>query len=178
MKVDFMIIGAQKSGTTSLSYYLSNHPAVCYCLEKEPEFFSTEANWQDKIDKYHKLFEPQGAQLLGEASTNYSMLADFPKTAERIHSYNPDTKLIYITRDPVERIRSHYAHRLVRKNVLGDLHTEVLNNPSYIDRSKYYRQIEPYLRLFGKDQILLLLFEELVSKTSSYFASSGFIFKY
>ena len=132
--------------------------------KKEPEFFSNELNWRDKVKAYHKLFKPKPGQLLGEASTNYSMIEDFPGTAERIHEYNPNVKLIYVTRDPVERIISHYTHRLLRSKVKNKPSIEVLNDPSYVERSRYFHQITPYLRLFGRNKILLLLFEELISE--------------
>ncbi len=164
LNIDFIIIGAQKNGTTSLSNYLSKHPEVCFCLEKEPDYFSKDPDWRNHLHKYHKLFKPEPGQILGEGSTTYTMRPEFEETAKRIHAYNPQMKHIYITRDPIERIISNYAHRLVRKRTHKDLQTEIQNYESYTMRSKYYYQISPFIELFGKDRILLLLFEDLISR--------------
>ncbi len=158
-----MIIGAQKSGTTSLSNYISKHPKVCFCLEKEPDYFSRDPDWRNHLNKYHKLFKPRYGQILGEGSTTYTMRPEFEDTAKRIHAYNPQMKHIYITRDPIERIISNYAHRLVRKRTHKDLQTEIRNNESYTLRSKYYYQISPFIESFGRDRVLLLLFEDLIA---------------
>ncbi len=159
-----MIIGAAKSGTTSLADSLSKHPEVCFCKEKEPEFFSHEKAWFDKLNQYHSLYDPKPNQKMGEASTSYTMLPETLPTSSHLHEYNPDLKLIYIMRDPVKRLTSHFAHNLVRKRVKTPIDQEVLEDPAYIGRSRYHTQIKPYLEKFGKDQILLLIFEEFIKK--------------
>ncbi len=157
-----MIIGAAKSGTTSLADSLSKHPEICFCKEKEPEFFSHEANWKDKLTQYHDLYDPKPQQILGEASTSYTMLPETLPTSDHLYEYNPDLKLIYIMRDPVKRLTSHFAHNLVRKRVKNKIDKEVVNDPAYLSRSSYYTQIVPYIEKFGHDQILLLIFEDFI----------------
>lgn len=167
--VDFIIIGAMKSGTTSLSYHLSQHPEIFFSRDKEPGYFNKNENWQKGIETYHKLFEgAKEGQLMGEASTMYTMAPEYLDTHKRLHDYNPHLKLIYIMRDPIERIISNYAHNYVRKRVKTDLETEVLQNESYVTRSLYYYQIKPYLETFDKDQIMLICFEEYTDNPKSF----------
>jgi Sulfotransferase domain len=163
MKVDFMIIGAQKCATTSLAHQLRQHPQVCFSKRKEPQYFSKTRDWQENLPEYHKLFSPTASQLCGEASTSYTCLPEYQETHTRLFTYNPELKLIYIMRDPIRRIESHYAYWLLRGQVRDSLEAEVVTNPTYINRSRYGVQMKPYLRLFPRSNILLLIFEEYVS---------------
>lgn len=167
MKVDFMIVGAQKCGTTSLARQLAQHPQVCFCRIKEPGFFNRTAGWQAQLADYHALFAPEPHQLCGEASTMYTFLPEWPDTHHRLYAYNPDLKLIYMMRQPVERIISNYAHRLVRKTVDAPPETAVFSDPAYINRTRYSVQIKPYLELFPRENVLLLIFEEFVADQRS-----------
>ena len=137
MQVDFMIIGAQKCGTSSLASMLSQHRQICFCKAKEPHFFSRHEDWATRLDVYHRLFSPRPGQLCGEASTSYSFLPEHGPTHERLHEYNPALRLLYLVRDPVERILSQYNHELLRGWTRGPLEVEVLENPTYLDRSRY-----------------------------------------
>lgn len=162
MLVDFMMIGAQKCGTTGLAAQLAAHPSVCFSRVKEPGFFNEVTNWRDRLADYHQLFSPVAGQICGEASTMYTFLPQWPDTCSRLYAYNPNLKLIYIMRDPVERIISHYTHNLVRGIVKEPPEQVVFDDPSYINRSRYGVQIRPYLERFGQENILLLIFEEYV----------------
>lgn len=163
MKVDFIIIGAQKCATTSLAYQLRQHPQVCFAKRKEPHYFSKVDDWQSRLPSYHRLFSPRPGQLCGEASTSYTFLPEYPHTAARLFAYNPQVKLIYLVRDPIKRIESHYAHRVLHGRVTRPLEAEVLADPIYLDRSCYATQVEAYLRLFPRSQLLLLVFEDYVA---------------
>ena len=163
MLVDFMIIGAQKSGTTSLASQLSSHPEICFCKIKEPGYFHSTTDWRMNLEGYHQLYSPVEGQILGEASTMYTFLPEFRNTYKKLYEYNPNLKFIYIMRHPVERIVSHYTHRMLRNQVKEPLETAVFNDPSYINRSRYGLQIQPYINHFGRENILLLIFEEYVS---------------
>ncbi len=163
MRVDFMIIGAQKCGTTGLVKQLAGHPEVAFCRVKEPEYFNRTANWRDELERYHALFDPAPGKLRGEGSTMYTFFPEWPQTAERLHEYNPELKLIYIMREPVARIESHYAHRLGHKRTSAAPEHEVLSRPFYVNRSRYGVQLRPYLELFEREQLLLLVFEEYIA---------------
>jgi hypothetical protein len=163
-KIDFIIIGAQKAGTTSLAANLSEHPEVCFCTEKEPHFFSLTPDWNTKLKAYHSLYRPQAGQICGEASTSYSFLSEYAETPQRLYQYNPDLNIIYLLRDPIERIRSHYSHRLMRGRAEPDSEKEIFNNREYIERTKYGSVIQSYEKYFDSGQILILLFEEFIRK--------------
>jgi hypothetical protein len=163
MKVDFMIIGAQKCGTTTLARQLAAHPEVCFCQKKEPGFFNRTVDWQSTLPEYHSLYSPTEGQICGEGSTMYTFLPEWPETHHRLYAYNPDLKLIYVMRQPVERIISNYAHRVVRNTVAEKPETAVWADPVFINRSRYSVQIKPYLELFPKENIFLLIFEEYVT---------------
>ncbi|HRW11287.1 MAG TPA: sulfotransferase domain-containing protein [Caldilineaceae bacterium] len=162
MLVDFMMIGAQKCGTTSLATQLAAHPEISFCRNKEPGYFNRVQDWRSGLDGYHALYEPQPGQLCGEASTMYTFLPEYEATHRRLYEYNSQLKLIYIMRDPIERMISHYSHNLVRGLVHDTPEIALANDPTYRDRSRYAMQIAPYLDLFGRDQILLLVFEEYI----------------
>ena len=162
MIVDFMLIGAQKCGTTSLAQQLATHPQICFSNPKEPEYFNTVSDWRSEIERYHAMFQPEQGQICGEASTLYTSLPAFRGTSERIYEYSPSMKLIYMMRNPVERIISNFTHDLVRSEIQGSPETAVFTDPGYVDRSRYAVQIRPYLESFGREQVLLLIFEEYV----------------
>jgi hypothetical protein len=162
MKVSFMIIGAQKCGTTSLAAQLAAHSQVCFSKTKEPGYFNKMKHWQSDISQYHSLYSPMNGQLCGEASTMYTFLPEYRDTHLRLYEYNPGLKLIYLMRQPVERIISHYAHGLVRGRVKLPPESAVLKDPVYINRSRYSVQITPYLETFGADHVLLIIFEEFI----------------
>lgn len=162
-RVNFMIIGAMKSGTTSLASHLAQHPEICFCREKEPMYF-IHADWKRNLKKYHELYSPSKNQICGEASTPYTTLPEFPFTAPNLFDYNPELKLIYIMRQPIDRIVSHYAHDFLMGRTKDPIEITILNNPKYINISCYGAQIKPYMELFRSRNILLLTFEEYISQ--------------
>jgi len=157
-----MIIGAQKSGTTSLATQLGKHPGVCFCLEKEPHFFSRDSSYNEGLESYHSLFKPSMGQILGEASTSYTFFPEYQGTVERLYAYNPGLKFIYIMRQPVDRIVSQYSHGLLRGLVDRPLDVEVLEDSTYVNRSRYGMQIGQYLEYFALENIAFVLFEDFV----------------
>jgi hypothetical protein len=106
---NFLIIGAQKAGTTSLHYYLHQHPLLQGALDKEVSFFSTERNFQLDVNWYHSQFKdvrnpfPNKKTLFFESTPEYIY---YKKALERIYNYNKDLKLILILREPVSRAYS------------------------------------------------------------------------
>lgn len=163
-KVSFVVIGAQKSGTTSLSFQLAQHPEIGLCRHKEPDFFSKASDRDEDLDDYHQLFSGVQGRVFGEASTTYSWFPEYPDTARRIAAYNPDMKLIYVMRQPVERIRSHYVYERLKARTKADIDVEVLTDPRYVNRSRYGMQLENYMQYFSRDNLLPLIFEEYVNQ--------------
>lgn len=163
MLVDFMIIGAQKCGTTTLAEQLGTHPQICFCQTKEPCYFNQATDWRAGLAAYHSLYKPLPGQLCGEASTTYTFLPEWAETHKRLFEYNPQLKLLYIMRHPVERVISNYAHRLVRSTVHATPAQAVFADPVYLNRSRYGVQLRPYFQLFGREQMKLLVFEEYIT---------------
>jgi hypothetical protein len=163
-----MIIGAQKSATTSIASIISKHEQVCFSKIKEPAFFSHHSNWQNKIKEYHSLFDAthkENGKIWGEGSPHYTLFPEFPDTAKRLYEYNPDLKLIYVMRHPVMRMVSQYGHNVTTNEVVfKDPFKEILSISSYTNRSRYHLQISQYLKYFKRNQILLLTFEEFKNK--------------
>lgn len=159
---NLIIIGAPKCGTTSLYYYLGLHPQIYMSREKELNFFIEEANWKRGVHWYKSNFTGK-EKIHGEASPNYTNYPFFSSVPLRMHSIVPKAKLIYIVRDPIERIISHYVHRYAEKKehrTIEDALSNFENNP-YIHCSMYYMQLEQYLRIFSKPNILILTTEDL-----------------
>ena len=162
--VDFMIIGAMKSGTSTLSDILSMHSEVCFCQEKEPHFFSKNPDYSKDLENYKKLYHPQPGQICGEASTTYTCYPEFNKDVwQSLYAFNPKLKLIYIMRDPIDRIVSHYMHNYLRGYTSEPFEKVVLSRATYINRTRYFVQIRPYIERFGKEQVLLLTFEDFIA---------------
>ncbi len=162
MKVDFMIIGSMKAGTTTLYKILQTHPELSFCKVKEPNFFSHTTNWERDLPKYHGLFEEEEGKIYGEASTNYTK---YPKynlnICEDIFSYNNKMKFIYIIRNPIDRVISHYMHIYQKGYINESIEQAILKHQEIINITRYYVQIIPFIEKFGKEQVLILNFDDL-----------------
>jgi len=162
MKVDFMIIGAMKCGTTTLSRILAENSDVCFSNPKEPHFFSKSASWKDNLDRYHQMFNHEG-KIYGEGSTTYTSHPHFNKQiVDDIYHYNPMMKFIYIIRNPVERVISHYMHAFQRGYIKCSIDEAIEKVPIIIDTSRYYSQISPYLKKFSEKNIHIIIFEDFI----------------
>ncbi len=161
----FLLVGAMKGGTTSLFHYLGGHPQVATPVYKAPEFFVEEANWRRGIDWYRRQFPVTGPDVLaiGEASNAYTKYPRYRGVPERIAAHLPDVRLLYVIRDPIERIRSHYQTRLAERSERLPFADAVFSNHIYLDYSRYALQIEQYLEHFPRDQLLVITSEDLRS---------------
>lgn len=159
----FIIIGAMKSGTTTLYRYLDLHPAVEMSRDKETDFFLTDKNRARGLDWYAAQFTSE-ARVRGEASPNYTKRRDFPGVPERISAVLPDARLIYVVRDPVDRAVSQYRHSYILGDLDGDLNGFAGSHEyeHILDASRYAAQLDAYRALFPDDAILVLDFDELV----------------
>lgn len=179
---DFLIVGAMRSGTTSLSQYLSEHPAVFIARSKELHFFDLNERFERGLEWYASNFAsaPSGARL-GEATQTYMYL---PNALDRIATVLPGRRAIGILRDPADRAYSHYWHNIERgREHLGfedairaepdrldgaDVRTRL--RYSYVDRGRYLRQLEDLERVFGAENVLVLLFEDLTRAPAAVFS--------
>ena len=157
-----------KSGTTSLHHYLNSHPDIFMCEPKEPQYFVDTPHRPKALEWYLGLFEGAGKErYLGESSTFYTMIPQFTGTAEKIHAFNPDARLLYIMRDPVDRIVSHYWH-MVRQVEEWRPFAQVLEEDgTYLAITDYAMQMRPYLDLFGHERVMTLTFEEMTANPLS-----------
>ena len=156
----FLLIGAMKSGTTTLWWYLAEHPDVFMTTPKEPNFFND--HWHRGVGWYERLFKPAGGALArGEASVRYTSFPDDPECPARIASVVPDARLLFLARDPVQRIRSHYLHELAALRERRPLEQALRENPTYLDRSRYAMQLERYLEHFPRERLLVVRAEDL-----------------
>ncbi len=161
MPPTFLVIGAMKAGTTSLHRYLGAHPDIFMSETKELDFFVESKNWPLGWEWYCGQFEP-GRQMTarGEASTNYTKYPSFPGVPERIANFLPEVRLVYVLRDPVERIVSHVLHMWGARGVVGALERDVLDG-HVVACSRYALQLESYLEWFSPDQILVVFSGDL-----------------
>ena len=150
-------------GTTSLHHYLNLHPEISMTNEKELDFFIKEINYKLGVEWYKSHFVNMNTNIRGESSPSYTKYPKFKGVPQRIYRLLPDIKLIYIVRNPIERIITHYNHNLSKGREyrsLDEALSEFQNN-SYILYSKYYTQLKIYFRYFEKDKILILDSEDL-----------------
>lgn len=175
-KPNLFVIGAMKSGTSSLHDYLGTHPGICMSALKEPSYFADPVElrkeWPPTADNpcawdeahYLRLFETdKNAVIFGESSVHYTRLPRFAGTVERIARHNPEARFIYVMRDPVERAISHYwenvqyllEHRPMPQAIAEDQH--------YRDVSHYAMQLAPYLDRFGSDRVMTIVMEEMAA---------------
>jgi len=164
---NLLIIGAAKCGTTSLHRYLDQHPDISMAgakdlSAKELRFF-TDPDWQQEIDRYRQHFSAEVA-VRGEATPAYTFHPLHRGVPERIQALVPEARLIYLVRDPLERIASHWVQRYWG----GDRRTfedwmREYDRPDnlLVCPSRYATQIEQYLRYFDPSQILILDQQEL-----------------
>lgn len=181
MKVDFLLAGTQKGGTTTLDAYLRNHPEICMAKKKEVHFFDNDSFFKaapPDYEHYHSNFPSDSRQknvLHGESTPIYMYWREAPR---RIHDYNPAIKLIISLRNPIDRAYSHWNMECGRNadtvSFLDALHSEstrcLTASPSqhrvfsYADRGRYISQLERIYRYFPSEQVLLLRSDELYTK--------------
>lgn len=176
---DFLIIGVQKAGTSSLYAYLADHPQVIMPKVKEVHFFDWAYN---KGTGFYRSFFPYkwkmilrqmlaGRCITGEASPYYILHREVP---QRVFNFDREIKLILILRDPIERFISQYAHNIrhgyEERSIADVLEAEMLEshedlysrrNRHYLARGLYSVQLARWRKLFPAEQILVLNFDDL-----------------
>jgi len=183
---DFIIVGAQKSGTTSLYHYLVNHPCIAPAWTKEIHFFDLhysqgtawyQAHFPIRWQKVTGQLFRNSPVMTGEASPYYLF---HPHAPRRIKALAPWTKLIVLLRNPIDRAYSHYYHEVCRgreklsfdeaieqepcrleqewPRVLADetYYSFAHQHYSYLARGLYVDQLQRFEMFFPKHQILVL----------------------
>ncbi len=170
-KPNFLCVGAQKAGTTSLYNILKQHSQIFMPEQKELHFFDWEKNFNKGTNWYFSHFENSEKFIAkGEITPNYMYFETVPEKILKI--LGKDIKLIFMLRNPAERAFSHYKMRIGRgfeKNSFEkavNLELEELKKEyyslehKYIDRGFYDIQIKRYLELFDKKNMFFMLFED------------------
>ncbi|HKL88221.1 MAG TPA: sulfotransferase domain-containing protein [Salinibacter sp.] len=172
---DFLIIGAQKAGTTWLRAMLRRHPDV-YMPDRELHFFNKDRTYQRGLDWYSRQFRgAKNGHLIGEKTPNYLWTnvpasgSDASDTHRRIAESLPDVKLLAILRNPVDRAVSAYNHHLCRgrfpphvpmNQVLFGEYQHLCRRHGVLSMGAYAEPLHDYLELFRRDQLKILIFEE------------------
>jgi hypothetical protein len=179
---NFLIIGAEKAGTSSLHYYLGQHPQIFMCPVKEPRFFFPEfyttyckgprkgdRNSAITLQAYKDLFVNVSSEIaIGESSPQYLYA---PKAPEKIKYYIPEVKMIVILRNPVERAFSAFCYQVRDGYENLSFEQALQEEPNriryqwrpiwyYQKLGFYHSQLSRYFKLFAKDQIRIYLYED------------------
>ena len=180
---DFIVIGAMKSGTTTLYNCLIQHPDILSAMKKEIHYFDRPHNFKKGIDWYNSQFpEKRQSFITGEATPALLFFEDAPK---KVKESFPNIKLIAILRDPVARAFSHYKDVLhgtnqidaPQKNVEKEsfemalkleetrikINTRTAHKFSYFGRGKYSDQLKNWFKFFPKEQFHIIIFEEFIA---------------
>ena len=151
-----VVIGAQKCGTSALWYYLRHHPGASVSTPKELDFFITSRNWKQGVDWYKGHFDA-AKPVRVDASPNYTAHPVHQGVMERMAKVLPEAKLVYLVRDPIDRIAAQWIHNYAVGRHTGDL--AVMFNKArstYVPRSCYAMQIEVALAHFPSDRLMVI----------------------
>jgi Sulfotransferase domain len=181
MRPNLFLVGAMKCGTSTLHTLLDLHPRITMSEPKEPGYFIDDADLKRDTPLTTPLTEQQYLALFkwtpdtayaGESSTYYTKYPRLPCPAERIHAFNTDSRILYLVRDPVDRMASHYQHQgaLGRRNH-PDIAKVLAKDDNIWNVTDYALQIRRYINVFGRQRVLILSFEDMVRDTSGFMNS-------
>lgn len=177
-RLDFILAGAQKSGTTALHYFLAKHPNVTMGDQQEIHFFDDDAMFAGSVDyeQLHKHYPQLAPSIIaGDCTPSYIY---YEPAAERIWQYNSKIKLLVLLRNPVERAFAHWNMQRFKSrepldffDALREEKTRIAGAPpaearrfAYVDRGFYARQIERLFKFFPREQMKVVKFEEFKDK--------------
>ena len=173
-RLDFVVPGAQKSGTTALHYFLKKHPRIALPDQQEMHFFDDEEIFSKGAPDYgqlHRSFHPlRRSALAGEVTPSYLY---WKPAIERIRNYNPQIKLVILLRNPVDRAFAHWNMQRFKGreslDFLEALKEEArrLSEPltiesrrfAYVDRGFYSDQLERVFKFFPREQVKVVKFD-------------------
>lgn len=162
-----IIIGAMKSGTSALFSLLAQHPAICACPTKEPEYFSRQQihglRPHQKPAHYGDLwpdFDPGVHRYALEASTGYSKFPRETGVPEAMARAGIRPTLLYLLRNPFDRVESQF--NFARVTGLRDPHAAITDD-RYVDFSRYGCQLDRYRAVFPREALHVLDFAELAA---------------
>lgn len=160
-----LIIGAMKSGTTSLYMDLADHPRVYLSNDKEPHSLcSDDVLTAPGLERYAAHYShARSDQLCVDASTGYSKRPDYDGVAERAVQTLPEGfRVVYLVRHPIDRIISQHHHEYFEGWAGSSIDDEVRQHRRYISYSRYAFQLQPWLDAVGSDRVRVVFFEQYV----------------
>jgi len=177
-RLDFILAGAQKSGTTALHYFLSKHPDICMGDQQEIHFFDNDAMFvvEPNYEELHKHYPPiASSTIAGDCTPSYLY---HQSAAERICNYNPKIRFLILLRNPVERAFAHWNMQRYRGresldffDAIREEKARIASAPptearrfAYVERGFYGRQLERVFKFFPREQVKAIKFEDF--KTS------------
>jgi len=182
---NFLIIGAQKAGTTWLADKLRQHPDI-FIPRRELHFFNLKKNFEKGIEWYEHQFKgAKSGQKIGEKAPNYLWITSEAENQQArrqqhradihrsIHQYLPKAKLIVVVRDPVRRATSainHYRRQgemsplWAIDEILFGQHKSIAERYGVFDMGRYYHQLQAYYQCFDSSQIMVVVFEENIAR--------------
>lgn len=189
-KPNFFIVGAPKCGTTAMNDYLNQHPDV-FMAAKELHYFGKDLKIKTKLSEaeYLQYFLDAGnTKVIGEASVWYL----FSKTAaEEIKKFSPGARILIMLRDPVQVIHSLHSQHLYDGNEDVFDFERALNLeqarkegnklpnsvgftqlPGYVDSVLFYKQVERYITVFGREKVSIILYDDFVANTKEIVAKT------
>ncbi len=176
-RLDFIGIGAAKSGTSWLSDNLRKHPQIYFPEEKELTYFNqtlhrlpgvVNPRSENALDWYHDFYkEAKIEQIKGELSVQYMQVDG---SAQQIHAYHPNVKILAILRDPPKQVFSHFNY-LIQRGVIDfkTLEEGIEKRPDLLASTFYYQQLKPYYELFPKEQIKVMLFDDMLADREAFY---------
>ena len=177
--IDFIVVGAEKSGTTWLADMLRQHPDVFIPPEKEIFYFNRRFFESPELENFNHtkpaswylafFDDARPEQAKGEVCPAYLWDEAAP---EAIQAFNPQIKIAAVLRDPVERAYSQYRY-YVQRGVLGDVsfRTAIEQRPDLLSRSAYADQVARYLSRFPRDRVQIMLFDQIMRNNRAFLRS-------
>lgn len=168
--ISFLVPGFSKCGTTTLCSLLDQHPEIHIPALKEPNFFC-KMDYEQRWHEYENLFADSGsATVLGEGSTFYTTVESEQAVRERVKRHYPDIKLIFIARDPINRIESsfrefHHSGPRFGFDTPFDIEQTLQRFPEIISDTLYWSRLNNYRQYFPEQNIHTLFLEDLKSRT-------------
>ncbi|MCY7408740.1 MAG: sulfotransferase [Chitinophagales bacterium] len=189
-KPNFFVVGAPKSGTTSLYIYLSQHPQVFLPRKKELNYFCFDLHFNYPLLSYQQFMsyyeEVKNETAIGEISVWNLFSKD---AAQKIFDFNPESKIIIMLRNPVEMMYVLHSNHLYSGNENINDFGEALNEEEirkrgelipnnircpyeglqYREVAKYSKQVLQYFKIFGRENVKVILFDDFIGETERSF---------
>lgn len=164
-----LVIGAMKCGTTSLARYLSGHPQISSCRIEEPHFFADDDVYARGLAWYESLFQYNEEQhrICLEHSTTYAKYPYFSSPPERIAKDLGNSRFVYMVRDPVDRVVSHFNFSMRHGWIEAG---EKPTDERFLSPSRYAMQLERFERFFPKESILVVRLDDMTRDPQSVLA--------